>query len=138
MSLLLSTVLQTRGPGTFLKFIRQPVCSNSEPCTKHNAYGDENTRVSLQFRMLTVNPVIQGWQTYSGKGQIVNVCVCVLSHFSYVQLFATPWTAVCQVPLSMGFSRQEYWRGLRPQPRDRICISSVSCTGRWILYYTTW
>ena len=73
MSLLLSTVLQTRGPGTFLKFIRQPVCSNSEPCTKHNAYGDENTRVSLQFRMLTVNPVIQGWQTYSGKGQIVNI-----------------------------------------------------------------
>ena len=25
---------------------------------------------------------------------------------------ATPWTVACQVPLSMGFSRQEYWRGL--------------------------
>ena len=135
MSLLLSTVLQTRGPGRFLKFIRQPVCLNSEPCTRYNAYGDGNTIVSLQFRMLTVNPVIQGWQTYSVKGQIVNVCVCSLSHFSHVHLFATPWTAVCQVPLSMGFSRQEYWSGLQPQPRDRICISYVSCTGRWILYH---
>ena len=28
--------------------------------------------------------------------------------FSRVRLFATPWTAACQAPLSMGFSRQEY------------------------------
>ena len=32
---------------------------------------------------------------------------CVLSHFSHVQLFVTLWTIVLQVPLSMGFSRQE-------------------------------
>ena len=38
--------------------------------------------------------------------------VCILSHFSCVQLFATLWTEVCQAPLSMGFSRQEYWNGL--------------------------
>ena len=25
---------------------------------------------------------------------------------------ATPWTVACQAPLSMGFSRQEYWSGL--------------------------
>ena len=30
----------------------------------------------------------------------------------HVLFFATPWTAVCQTPLSMGFSRQEYWSGL--------------------------
>ena len=29
----------------------------------------------------------------------------------YVRLFATPWTVVCQAPLSVGFSRQEYWSG---------------------------
>ena len=29
-----------------------------------------------------------------------------------VQLSATPWTVVYQAPLSMGFSRQEYWSGL--------------------------
>ena len=30
-----------------------------------------------------------------------------------------PWTVACQVPLSMGFSRQEYWSGLPfPSPGD--------------------
>ena len=42
--------------------------------------------------------------------------MCVLSH---VRFSATPWTAVCQAPLSMGFSRQEYWSGLPfPSPGD--------------------
>ena len=31
---------------------------------------------------------------------------------SCVQLFVTPWTVAHQAPLSMGFSRQEYWHGL--------------------------
>ena len=31
---------------------------------------------------------------------------------SCVQLFATPWTAALQAPLSMGFPRQKYWSGL--------------------------
>ena len=31
---------------------------------------------------------------------------------SRVQLFVTPWTAAYQAPLSMGFSRQEYWSGV--------------------------
>ena len=38
---------------------------------------------------------------------------------SCVWLFATPWTVACLAPLSMGFSRQEYWSGLRcPPPED--------------------
>ena len=38
---------------------------------------------------------------------------------SHVQLFATPWTVAHQAPLSMGFSRQEYWSGLPyPPPGD--------------------
>ena len=31
---------------------------------------------------------------------------------SHIRLLATPWTAAYQAPLSMGFSRQEYWSGL--------------------------
>ena len=31
---------------------------------------------------------------------------------SRVQLLVTPWTTACQAPPSMGFSRQEYWRGV--------------------------
>ena len=43
-----------------------------------------------------------------------------LSHLlSCVQLFVTPWTVSHQAPLSMGFSRQEYWSGLPfPSPGD--------------------
>ena len=33
----------------------------------------------------------------------------VLSRSVMSRLFATAWTAACQAPLSMGFSRQEYW-----------------------------
>ena len=43
----------------------------------------------------------------------------VLSHFSCIQLFATLWTVAHQAPLSMGFSRLEYWSGLPcPPPGD--------------------
>ena len=41
------------------------------------------------------------------------------SQFSHVQLFVYLWTVACQAPLSMGFSRQEYWSGLTfPSPGD--------------------
>ena len=62
---------------------------------------------------------------------------CVLSRFSHVQLFASLWTVASQVPLSMGFSRQEYWSGLAmassresSRSRDRTCVSyhCGSCT----------
>ena len=43
----------------------------------------------------------------------------MLSCFSCVQLSATPWTVGHQAPLSVGFSRQEYWSGVPyPPPRD--------------------
>ena len=46
---------------------------------------------------------------------VINIFVpimgCMLSRFSHVQLFVTPWTVACHTPLSMGFSRQEYWSG---------------------------
>ena len=36
----------------------------------------------------------------------------LLSHFSRVRLFATPWTAAYQAPPSTGFPRQAYWSGV--------------------------
>ena len=42
-----------------------------------------------------------------------------MKSLSHVQLFATPWTVAYQAPLSMGFSREEYWSGLPfPSPGD--------------------
>ena len=49
------------------------------------------------------------WRTY-GLG------ACMLSCFSPVQLFATLWTVAHHTPLSMEFSRQEYWSGLPCSP----------------------
>ena len=56
------------------------------------------------------------------------VCVCVYTHihvymlssFSRVQLFAMLWTVACQAPLSMGFSRQEYWSRLPCPPPGNL------------------
>ena len=43
----------------------------------------------------------------------------VKSLVSHVGLFVTPWTVAYHAPLSMGFSRQEYWSGLPfPSPED--------------------
>ena len=70
------------------------------------------------------------------------MCVCVLSH---VQLFATPWTVTHQAPLSMEFSRQEYWSRLPFSPQGDLTdpgielASCISCIGRQILYHcATW
>ena len=42
-----------------------------------------------------------------------------LKSLSRVQFFVTPWTIAHQAPLSVGFSRQEYWSGLPvPSPGD--------------------
>ena len=44
---------------------------------------------------------------------LLNICMCMLlSHFSRVQLCATPETAAHQAPPSLGFFRQEHWSGL--------------------------
>ena len=64
----------------------------------------------------------------------------MLSHLSYVRLFATLWTVAHQAPLCMGFSRQEHWSGLPCPPPEDIPnpgmepASLVSSIGRWVLY----
>ena len=70
----------------------------------------------------------------------------MLSCFGSVQLFATLWTVAHQAPLSMGFSRQEYWRGLPcPPPRDLpnpgiepSSLMSPALAGRFFTTSTTW
>ena len=56
-----------------------------------------------------------GWSIFIVKQSIFFLCIMYGAYcaqmFSCVWLFATAWTIACQVPLSMGFSRQEYWSG---------------------------
>ena len=56
-------------------------------------------------------PTSSAWQ--------FSVCVPAQS-LSHVQLYVTPWTVARQAPLSMGFSRQEYWSGLPCPPLGDI------------------
>ena len=68
------------------------------------------------------------------------------SSFSHVQLFVTQWTVACQVPLSMGFPRQEYWRGFPfPSPGDLpdpgielASLASFALAGEFFTTSTTW
>ena len=49
----------------------------------------------------------------------IAMCACMPSRFSHVQFFAILLSVGHQAPLSMGFSRQEYWSGSPcPPPRD--------------------
>ena len=50
-----------------------------------------------------------------GLNHLLLLLLLLLCRFSHVQVFATPRTAHYQAPLSMGFSRQEYWSGV-PSP----------------------
>ena len=74
------------------------------------------------------------------------VCVCVFSHFSHVRLFVTLRIAAYQAPLSMAFSRQEYWSALPcPPPGDLPdpgiepkSPMSASLAGRLLTTSTSW
>ena len=71
---------------------------------------------------------------------------CVLSCFSCVQLFVILWTVARQAPLSMGFSRQEYWSGLPyPSPGDLpdleikpMSLMSSALAGEFFTTSATW
>ena len=70
-----------------------------------------------------------------------HVCLCVLSLFSRVRLFATLCTVACWAPLSMRFSRQEYWNGLSclsPGDLPNSGIKSASLTSPVFSYVCTY
>ena len=70
----------------------------------------------------------------------------MLSHFSHVQLFVMLWTGALKAPLSMGFSRQEYWSELPyPPPGDLpnlgiepASLMSPALAGGFFTTSTTW
>ena len=64
---------------------------------------------------------------------VIDIChyASVLSLFNRVRLYVTPWTVACQAPLSMEFSRQEYWSGLLCPPPGCVILrlsKSTECT----------
>ena len=63
-----------------------------------------------QVRVSAVNKNRSGRRIKNVFAQVL--LLLLLSRFSRVRLFATPWTAAYQAPPSMRFSRQEYWSGV--------------------------
>ena len=80
------------------------------------------------------------------KSPINGTDACVLSQVGHVQLFVTPWTVACQVPLSMGFSRHKHWSGLLWPPRGVLpdqavktnSLMSPALAGRFFTTNATW
>ena len=71
------------------------------------------------------------------------VCVCMVSHFSRVQLFAT--SVDLQASLSMRFSRQEYWSrlpcpppGNLPDPGIELVSLTSAMAGGFFTTSVTW
>ena len=70
----------------------------------------------------------------------------MLSHFSHIQLCATPRIIACKAPLSMKLFRQEYWRGLPyPSPGDLpnpgikpTSLTSTALAGRFFPTSAIW
>ena len=69
----------------------------------------KNEFQSVLIRWMKLEPIIQSEVSQKEKHQY---SMLLLSHFSRVQLCATPQTAAHQAPPSLGFSRQEHWSGV--------------------------
>ena len=59
----------------------------------------------------------------------------IVPSLSRVRLFATPWIVALQVPLSMGFSRHEYWSGLPCPPPGVFLTQGLNLL---LLYFLHW
>ena len=70
----------------------------------------------------------------------------MLNCFTCVYLFATLWAVAHQAPLSMGFSRQEYWSGLPCPPPGELpnagiepkSLMSPALAGNFFITNVTW
>ena len=87
----------------------------------------------VHYTLMTLNLYLEACTSYYSTSKIflglsytvqsqslgyIAICVCVCV-FSHIWIIATPWIVAHQVPLSMGFSRQEYWTVLIfPPPGD--------------------
>ena len=69
--------------------------------------------------------ITQGWFKVSFHRRLNSWWKWKCSSLSHVRLFSTLWTLACQAPLTMGFSRQEYWSGLPCPPPGGLPDSGI-------------
>ena len=124
-------------------------------CQKRQKWGQEfrrtwcckNGSVHGSHRFLTARRNIHGY--YQATNQLttnIHCACCMLSCFSCVRVFASPWIVARQAPLSMGFSRQEYGGGLPfpppghlPDPGIELAsLMSSELAGGFLTTSATW
>ena len=93
----------------------------SYPHCSLESQGSASTREHLVWADIQVHYLRQG------SAQL-QPALCRLSSFSRVRVFAALWTVAHQAPLSMGFSRQEYWSGLPYPPPGDLPNSGIEPT----------
>ena len=94
---------------------------------------------------VVLSPTSYWWTTFfheenrKWKGKKSKVCS---KCFSYVRLFATPWTVTCEASLSMGILQATVleWVAMpsskgSSRPRGQTRVSYSFCNGRWVLYH---
>ena len=102
------------------------LCSCSPPCRSGQDVLVILWKKPMLFSVLQLSISLWTEICYTLKDQsLENGLLCIFQaignilYFSLIQVFATPWAVALQAPLSVGFSRQEYWSGLTfPSPGD--------------------
>ena len=131
-----------------------PIDCSLQGCSVHGISQARNTGVGYHFLLQGVFPtqelnpclLLGRWIPYTEPPGKPYITMCVLSRFSHIQLFAILWTIACQPPLSMIFSRQEYWSGLPCPPSEDLpdpevkptCLASPALAGRFFTTSATW
>ena len=97
-----------------LVFIMNPHCTTGIEILGERS-SSQTSRKGIQGREDDTNKMRKKWAELSLKGTSSYCCLVTESCLA----LRGPWTVARQAPLSMGFSRQEYWSGLPcPPPRD--------------------
>ena len=107
--------------------------------------------IFFQFCFLSVFTLLASLGTGRMCNSIQHTSSCQLQFssvqsLSHIRLFTTPWIVAHQAPLSVGFSRQEYWSKLPcPPPGDLpdpgiepTSLMSFALAGRFFTISTTW
>ena len=82
-----------------------PKADSNCPSQTQSTVSISDTRGSLTFSP----PCVESWLSAT---PLIRTSQWKWNSLSHVWLFETPWTAACQAPPSMGFTRQEYWSGV--------------------------
>ena len=91
---------------------------NSDWCSSHMTMLHHNIEKKMKDPLIPISYLAnveigaQKLQIFRMKLFLMMKSVFIVQLLSHVRIFVTPWTVACQAPLSMEFSRQEYWSGL--------------------------